>query len=159
MLTDLGTGICVRGSDEGLLVAQATQCANNSRSSDQVLSAPMQPREPSRSPRRRLLRLSAEQVTQLAADREAGAEINDLAERYGIDRSTVIAHLHRAGVPGRRRQGRTLGAERIQEAGSLYASGVNLLDVAAQFDVDRRYLMTTATYNIIRIAALDTATA
>lgn len=122
------------------MVALARQCANNARLSDQALSEPGDPREPSGSPRRRLRRLPDEQVAQLAAERETGAEIKDLAERYRIDRSTVIAHLHRAGVPGRRRQGRSLSPDQVQAAGELYASGVNLLDVAAQFDVDRRYL-------------------
>lgn len=122
------------------MVALATQCANNARLSDQAVSDAGSIRELLGSPRRRLRRLSDEQVAELAAKREAGAEINELAEHYAIDRSTVIAHLHRAGVPGRRRQGRTLSPDRVRAAGELYASGVNLLDVADQFDVDRRYL-------------------
>jgi transposase len=85
-------------------------------------------------------RLSEEEVVRLAGEREGGAEIKELAVRYSIDRSTVITHLHRSGVPGRRRQGRSLSPDRVRVAGELYASGVNLLDVAAQFDVDRRYL-------------------
>lgn len=122
------------------MVALAAQCANNTHLSDQVVSDPGHLREPSGSPRRRLRRLADERVAQLAAEREAGAEINDLAERYGIDRSTVIAHLHREGVPGRRRQGRSLSPDRVRAAGELYASGVSLIEVGAAFDVDRRYL-------------------
>ena len=85
-------------------------------------------------------RLSDDQAAQLAADREAGTEIKDLAKRYNIDRSTVINHLHRAGVPSRRRQGRTLSPDQLQAAGELYASGLNLIEVGGRFDVDRRYL-------------------
>ena len=85
-------------------------------------------------------RLTDAQAAQLAADREAGVEIKDLAVRYNVDRSTVINHLHRAGVPGRRRQGRTLSPEQLQAAGELYVSGLNLIEVGEQFDVDRRYL-------------------
>ena len=85
-------------------------------------------------------RLTADQVAQLTADRLAGNEINELADRYGIDRATVIRHLHRAGVPGRRRQGRTLDRERLQAAGEMYVAGNSVTAVAERFDVDRRYL-------------------
>lgn len=85
-------------------------------------------------------RLTEAQISQLVADREAGTEIKDLASRYNIDRSTVINHLHRAGVPGRRRQGRSLSPDQLQAAGELYVSGLNLIEVGERFDVDRRYL-------------------
>jgi hypothetical protein len=85
-------------------------------------------------------RLTETQVSQLVADRQAGAEIKDLAALYSIDRSTVINHLHRAGVPGRRRQGRSLSPDHLQAAGELYVSGLNLIEVGERFNVDRRYL-------------------
>lgn len=132
-----------QGFNLTLLVALGTQCAKIAALCDQVVREPGHLRQPSGSPRRRLRRLSEDQVIQLALNREAGAEIKELAERYGIDRSTVITHLHRAGVPGRRRQGRTLSADQVQAAGRLYASGVNLIEVGEAFDVDRRYLRKT----------------
>ena len=85
-------------------------------------------------------RLTEDQVDFLVAEREAGAEINELAERYEVDRTTVISHLRRHGVLGRRRQGRTLDPGCLLAAGELYSSGANLIEVGEQFDVDRRYL-------------------
>lgn len=76
----------------------------------------------------------------MAAARTAGAQINELAQRFGIHRATVIDHLERAGVPGRRRQGRTLSAAEVVEAGRLYEQGCSLLEVAGRWNVDRRYL-------------------
>ncbi len=72
--------------------------------------------------------------------RTEDAEIDDLAERFGIGRSTVMLHLQREGVPGRRWPGRTLSDEQLQEAGELYISGIDLIAVGEQFGVDRRYL-------------------
>lgn len=122
------------------MVALATQSANHAHLCDQVASASRRVRERTDSPQRRMRRLSEEEVVRLAAEREGGAEIKDLAVRYGIDRSTVITHLHRSGVPGRRRQGRTLSADGVRAAGELYASGVALIEVGEVFGVDRRYL-------------------
>ncbi len=92
---------------------------------------------------RRQKRLNPDQVSELVEARVSGVEIDDLAERYGIDRNTVMAHLQRAGVPGRRWPGRTLDPEQLEAAGRLYESGVNLIAVGQQFDVDRRYLRRT----------------
>jgi transposase len=72
--------------------------------------------------------------------RQDGWEIDALAERFGIGRNTVMDHLKRAGVPGRRWQGRTLNADQLEQAGQLYETGQNLIAVAEQFGVDRRYL-------------------
>ena len=90
--------------------------------------------------RRSQRRLGPDEVAALAEARQEGAEINELAERFGVHRATVIAHLERAGVAGRRRQGRTLSPEQVQEAGQLYVSGLSLIEVGERFDVDRRYL-------------------
>lgn len=90
--------------------------------------------------RRAQRRLGPDEAAALAQARQEGAEINDLAERFGVHRATVMAHLQRAGVPGRRRQGRTLSPELVQAAGRLYASGSSLIEVSERFDVDRRYL-------------------
>jgi hypothetical protein len=43
-------------------------------------------------------------------------------------------------VPGRRWPGRTLNREQLEAAGHLYETGLNLIAVGKQFDVDRRYL-------------------
>lgn len=123
------------------LVGVATRCAKNTQLVDLVASAPSEIRRPSGGPTRtRARRLTADQVAQLATNRLAGSEINELADQCGIDRTTVIRHLQRAGVPGRRRQGRTLDRKQLQAAGEMYVAGHSVAAVAEQFDVDRRYL-------------------
>ncbi len=76
----------------------------------------------------------------MVASRLAGEEIGVLAERFRIDRNTVMSHLKRRGVPGRRWPGRILTEDQLQAAGRLYASGVRMELVGEQFGVDRRYL-------------------
>ena len=122
----------------GLLVALATHARKNPvqwRDLDPPAEA-----APQRPPRQHQQRLTPTQVEELAALRQAGAEINELAERFGVHRSTVMSHLNRASVPQRRRQGRTLTPDQVQSAGRLYASGVSLVEVGERFNVDRRYL-------------------
>jgi len=85
-------------------------------------------------------RLSKPEVEELIAARLAGEEIAALADRFQVARSTVIDHLNRYDVPGRRWPGRTLTAEQLQAAGQLYASGLRLELVGERFGVDRRYL-------------------
>src|SRR5204863_140666 len=85
-------------------------------------------------------RLRQIEVDALVASRLAGDEIGALAERFRIDRNTVMSHLKRRGVPGRRWQGRTLTNEQLQAAGRLYTSGARLEIVGEHFGVDRRYL-------------------
>lgn len=138
-----GTSMQAKLSSTGLrFFALGTQSANMEKLTASTRDTAKYTRTSSDVVGRRMRRLTVEQAAQLAEEREAGAEINELAEQFGVDRTTVINHLHRAGVSGRRRQGRTLSPDRIRTAGELYASGVNLLDVAARFSVDRRYLRT-----------------
>ena len=85
-------------------------------------------------------RLSVDDVTELARLRLEGAEINELAARFGISRSAVMANLQRAGVPGRRWPGRTLLADELKVAAELYESGLSFVAVGERLGVDRRYL-------------------
>jgi hypothetical protein len=57
------------------------------------------PARPTRSPKR-FNRLADDEVTELVRLRQHGAEINDLAARFELSRSAVMANLERAGVPG-----------------------------------------------------------
>ena len=91
---------------------------------------------------RRLPRLTEAEIVELVTLRQGGEQIHVLAERFGIGRNTVMAHLRREGVPGQRWRGRTLPDDQLVEAGRLYAAGLNLIAVAQQFGVDRRYLRT-----------------
>ena len=90
--------------------------------------------------RRRLHRLSEQEIVALVAARLSGEEIDTLAGRFGVNRSTVQRHLALQGVPKRRWAGRTLAAEQIAEAGRMYAAGARLELVAEQFAVTRVYL-------------------
>lgn len=89
---------------------------------------------------RRSRQLADDEVDRLVAARKAGAEIKDLAAELGVHRATIIAHLNRRGVEGRRHPGRTLTETGIQDAGRLYESGLSLAEVGKRLDVDRRYL-------------------
>ena len=93
-----------------------------------------------RSSRQRQQRLKPDEVLELIRLREAGSEIEALAERFGIHRSTVMARLQRSGLPGRRAGHRELTPERLVAAGRLYETGLTLAAVGEQFGVDRRYL-------------------
>lgn len=95
---------------------------------------------PTYRPTKHQRRLLPSEVEELIAARVAGAEINDLASRFGIHRATVINHLNQSNTPKRRRQGRTLTPDQLQRAGQAYASGLSLIEVGEQFDVDKRYL-------------------
>ncbi|MGC0274860.1 helix-turn-helix domain-containing protein [Pseudactinotalea sp. Z1739] len=52
--------------------------------------------------RKRIRRLSASEIDELAAAYEAGDSVYTLGRRYGIHRTTVSEHLRRAGVEIRR---------------------------------------------------------
>jgi len=54
-------------------------------------------------PRRVMTRLREDPVDELIRDYQDGASVYDLADRFAIHRGTVSRHLHRAGVPTRRR--------------------------------------------------------
>lgn len=83
-------------------------------------------------------RLSPEQVAELVAARQAGVQIKDLAQQFEIHKTTVIAHLERAGVPGRRWAGKTLSPPQVQDAARLYESGLSLVAIGEQLGASRR---------------------
>ena len=65
-------------------------------------------------------------------DYQAGAAVNDLAERYRVSRMTVMRQVDRAGVP---RRWRILQSADVEEACRLYASGLSLAKIAVKFGV------------------------
>ncbi len=67
-------------------------------------------------------RLSRGVVDELAHPYEEGASIDALARRYGIHRTTIIAHLDRQGVP-RRRVARKMTDTLVALASERYAEG------------------------------------
>lgn len=83
--------------------------------------------------RRVNLRLDGQLVQQLLTDYEAGSSGRELAERYGLARSTVIELLRKHGVPVRYPR---VIAEDAAEMVRLYQSGVRQVDIAARFERD-----------------------
>jgi transposase-like protein len=76
-------------------------------------------------------RLSPVEVGELSESYRSGVTILDLADRFGVSRTTVIRHLGRAGAETRynRLEGR------VDDAYALYAQGMSLAAVAARLEV------------------------
>ncbi|MFT3862339.1 hypothetical protein [Micropruina sp.] len=83
--------------------------------------------------------LTASEVDRLVDDYRSGASVNELAERYGVHRATVSAHLTRRRV-ARRRPG--LGVEEAAEAVKLRLGGVAMRAIARSMSVDREAVRT-----------------
>ena len=79
--------------------------------------------------------LTAAEVDRLVDDYLDGATVNELADRYGVHRATVSAHLTRRRV-GRRRPG--LGVDEAAEAVRLHLGGVSMRAIAQSMGVDRK---------------------
>jgi len=63
---------------------------------------------------------------------EAGNSVLQLAARFNIHRTTVLAHLERNGVP-RRRSGPKLSDEDVHQAVVLYRDGLSLKAIGVRF--------------------------
>ncbi len=74
--------------------------------------------------------LTPAQVEALVASYKSGASTTELSETFGIHRRTVVAHLHRQGVP-LRRDG--LAAKHVETAARLYDEGWSLEQIATKF--------------------------
>jgi AraC-like DNA-binding protein len=80
-------------------------------------------------------RLRCVDVDALVERYQAGTTIKQLAERFHISRTTVMAHLDRRGVP-RRAIAKQWDHETLASAARTYQSGSSLADIAAQFGLD-----------------------
>jgi lambda repressor-like predicted transcriptional regulator len=78
-------------------------------------------------------RLRPDEVARLVEQYKAGATARELGARFGIHRSTVAAHLERAGVPTRR--GRGLHPDEINDVARLYAEGWSALRLSREYGV------------------------
>lgn len=74
-------------------------------------------------------RLDPEQVARLIADYGTGEPVTNLAKSYGLNRSTVINHLKRQGVPRRRSR---LTIPDVEKIVGLYADGESVEAIAAE---------------------------
>src|SRR4051794_38221271 len=93
-------------------------------------------RRPQRKPARQRQaqrRLTVEQVEQLVADYQAGADMKQLASSWGLHRTTVAAQLRRAGVE-LRRQG--IPEDQLADAIRLYGEGWSLQRLAERYACD-----------------------
>jgi DNA invertase Pin-like site-specific DNA recombinase len=88
-------------------------------------------------------RLDPEQIARLIADYEAGEPVNDLAEAYGLHRSTVLNHLKRQSVRRRRSRLTALDVEKIV---GLYTSGESVEAIA----VELRFRATTVRRALVK---------
>ena len=80
-------------------------------------------------------RLSTTEIDVLIAAYRAGATINELADQYGIHRSTVATMLDRDHVE--RHHSRTAWTSKtLADAAGLYANGLSLAAVAARYGID-----------------------
>ena len=78
-------------------------------------------------------RLPPARIAALVDGYQAGATVYELADRFGIHRTSVSANLHRAGVP-MRRQG--MGEQQKTLAVVLYNQGWSIAHLSDRFDVD-----------------------
>jgi DNA-directed RNA polymerase specialized sigma24 family protein len=78
-------------------------------------------------------RLTATEVVELVREYESGADMTELAARWGVHRTTVASHLRRAGAE-LRRQG--LSAEQVAVAIRLYEGGQSCERLADRFRCD-----------------------
>ena len=79
--------------------------------------------------------LTAAEVDRLVHDYLDGTTVNELADRYGVHRATVSAHLTRRRV-ARRQPG--LGVEEVAEAVKLHLGGVSMRAIARSMGVGRK---------------------
>jgi DNA-directed RNA polymerase specialized sigma24 family protein len=76
--------------------------------------------------------LDPSKINDLAESYKAGIPINDLAARFGIDRSVILKHLKAMDIP---RRYPALDAEQSQEVCRLYQVGLNSTEIGKLFDV------------------------
>jgi IS30 family transposase len=76
--------------------------------------------------------LTPEDRARLVAARRAGATVRELADQFGIHRTTVTTHLQREGMPTRTGG---LGTDDVDEVVHLYQQGWSARKLAKRFGV------------------------
>ncbi len=93
-------------------------------------------------------RLTPDQVAELVAEYQAGADMKELAVRWQVHRTTVAGQLRRAAVE-LRRQG--LSDEQLDEAAQLYGEGWSLQRLAERYTCDDETVRTYLKRSGVRI--------
>lgn len=87
--------------------------------------------------RRRNVRLTGEQVARLLGRyQDEGVSVRELAEEFGIDRSTVLIHVQRAGLP-RRNESTFWDEPTLARAVARYEAGALCREIAVEFGVHK----------------------
>jgi hypothetical protein len=89
--------------------------------------------KPKASSRPMLRQLKPNEVHEIVKAYEAGSTPNELAARFRVHRTTVMANLRKRGVTIRRTVPR-LSPESVDEAATLYRDGWSLSQLAARFE-------------------------
>lgn len=129
-------------TDQGLSLVRAISHGNTRHVIDQLYEAFTEPApgvqdraERARPERQRQHRLETDEIKLLTAAYEAGSTIADLADRFRLNKTTVRAHLRRAGVPTRLNPIK-LTADDVGTVANLYARGQSLAVIGKQFGVN-----------------------
>jgi DNA-directed RNA polymerase specialized sigma24 family protein len=85
-----------------------------------------------RTPKRVLRRLDPAKVEELILGYVEGVPVDDLADRFQVDQSTVQKHARRQGL---RRRSPRLGPKQTEEAVQLYLAAQSLAKLAKHFGV------------------------
>lgn len=117
--------LCSNKSTTSVTAAQLRQVSDSIGSSGREL----QPRV-----KRGWNRLRDDQRVAVASRYEAGATTTQLANEYGVAKSTIIGILRSAQVVVRRQ---SLTPEQVSEAARLYRKGLSLSQVATQLGVNQ----------------------
>jgi len=80
-------------------------------------------------------RLGRADVEQLIAAYKEGNPVPQLVARLNVNRTTVLAHLDRNGVP-RRQTGPKLSAKDVAQAADLYRDGISVAAIGHRFGVN-----------------------
>ena len=97
-------------------------------------SAEVAGRSSSEARRRTARRLTVDEVHELAAAYRAGATVPGLVQRFGIGRTTALAHLERLGIP-RRPCVAKLTEHDLIDVADRYVRGQSLASIATTLDV------------------------
>jgi DNA-directed RNA polymerase specialized sigma24 family protein len=81
--------------------------------------------------------LQPDEVEKLVEAKQAGATVRELAQQFGVCRTTVFKHLHARGL-----RTRSLDPELLAEATSLYGDGWSTARIGKQLDIPTETLRT-----------------